>query len=344
MAKVTSLTPATLRSQINSHYKKQVVYQASDKRFEITRIPTGVLSVDYVMNGGFPRGRHIEIYGQFSAGKTALSLLLCAMAQQLGGRAGFVDAENTFDPVFAKHLGVNLKELDLEPQEEHGQQLIDTMDVMLRSGLYDVLVLDSIAALLPKAERETESSQASMGTYQARLMSAALRKLTAANRNTVLVYINQMRESVGQMFGPKMTTSGGRAMGFYAGTRLELVIVENLKVNQKVIDPKTDKEVTKPVIKGHRVLMKVTKDKTGAQPFDETTFVFDYTTSKIDPIEDLIYLGRRLGFISISGDTWWIIGHEDAKQHGRTRFKSYLKRNPEIADDLEDAIRNFEGE
>jgi recombination protein RecA len=266
----------------------------------------------------------------------------------MGLRCGFVDAEKTWDPKFARHLGVDLKALAFERQHEHGERCIDVIEAMLYSELFDVIVLDSIAALLPKAEKDVQMDNTSYGTQQAKLMSKALRKLTTANRKTVLIYINQQRESVGSLYGPKMVTSGGRAMAFYAGTRLELSQVENIMSAQDLVDPKTGNTVSKQVVKAHRVLIRVAKDKTGARPGDQTTVVFDYKLSDFDPLEDLMYLGRRLGLVKQrkSGKTysWWIEGHEDLKKLGRNNFKAWLSRNPTHADELEDLICNYEGE
>lgn len=342
------LTPQALQAQINKHFGKGTITFADDPALEIQRVPTGILSLDYVLNGGFARGRHAEMYGGYSVGKTAISLRTIAAAQAAGGRAAFVDAENTFDPKWARHLGVNTKTLAFEPQREHGQRCIDVMETLLRSRLYDVLVLDSIAALLPKGERDAQMDASDMGTQQARLMSKALRKLTTANSDTVLLYINQQRENVGQMFGNKLRTSGGRAMAFYAGTRLELSKIEDIKVTRNILDPKTQERKEALVTKGHRVLVRVEKDKTGAQPKDQSTFVFDYTLSNIDPIEDLIYLGRRLGYVHRSGEKqntkFWVSGYDDEKQTSRNRFREWLRINVAVAEDLENMICEHEGE
>jgi recombination protein RecA len=231
------------------------------------------------------------------------------------------------------------------PQKEHGNQLIDVMETYLRSGIYDVFVLDSIAALLPKEEREKAMDAGSYGAEQAKLMSKALRKLTAANKKTAIVYINQTRDVVGSMFGPRQMTSGGRAMAFYAGMRLEFIRGEQIKKKTKAIAVDTGDEQQKDYVSGHRVVVRLDKNKVGGSKVgDQVTFVFDYEQSRIDPIEDVIYLGRRLGWVHKKtegrSDVWWLEGHE--KKRGRSGFKRWLETNPDIVAELEDDIRNVE--
>lgn len=318
--------------------------KASDPSLRIEHLPTGILSIDCII-GGFARGRHIEIYGGYNVGKTFTTYRFIATSQASGLRCAFLDVEGTFDPAFAEHAGVDLEALEFPGSEEEGRpngnRLVNIMEALLRSEEYDVVVLDSIAALLPKAEEEMDMESGTMGTHQARLMSAALRRLTAANRNTVCVYINQTRESIGSVFAKRAVTSGGRAMGFYAGTRLEMVRTETIKRAAKTIDHKTSKEKAGEVVKGHRVLVRVEKDKTGkVKQSAETTFVFDYDASDIDPIEDLVYLGRRFGLVKVSGDSWCVIDYEDEKSSGRKRFVKWLRRNRAVAEELEERIRH----
>jgi recombination protein RecA len=318
---------------------------ASDPIYEITRIPFGILSVDILLGGGAARGRHIELFGGYSVGKTALTYYLIACCQRRGGRAAFIDAEGSFDPKFAASLGVDIDALAIHRQE-HGNRVIDFMETLIRSGLFDVIVLDSIAALLPKSELESDMEGGSYGTAQAKLMSAAMRRLTTANKATeghpgaVLCYINQTRDSIGSIFQKKAVTSGGRAMGFYAGTRLELVRVENIKRATKGVDPKTGADTKQQIVCGHRVLLRAEKDKTGgAIQQAQTTFVFDYDLGGIDNVEDLMYLGRTTGLVRKSGNSWWIAGYEDDKQLGRNRFKRWLRADALLCEELTENIQ-----
>lgn len=337
-ATTTNETPQSLMRKINSTFGEGTMTFASDPNLAIERLPTGILSIDYLLGGGFARGRHAELFGGYSVGKTYTALRFIARSQADGLSCAYVDCEGTYDPVFSELIGVNNAELAYHRQV-HGNQVVDFMETLLRSGLYDVIVLDSIAALLPRAELESEMSAATMGTQQAKLMSQALRKLTAANRRTALIYINQTREAVGSVFAARAITSGGRAMGFYAGVRLEFVRVENIKRKAKVIHLSKGDAVESDVIVGHRVMVRVEKDKTGgAKQHDKTTFVFDYEQQGIDHIEDLIYLGRVLGLVHKSINSWWLEGYEDEKQNGRARFKRWLTRNRAVAEELEELI------
>lgn len=326
-----------LEAALQKRFGKGVVRRASDPSLAIERIPTGVLSVDYLMGGGFARNRHCELYGPYSAGKTYLALRLIASAQSEGHRCAFIDVERTFDPDFAEHIGVDLEELFIPDELEHGNAIVDYMEFLLRSELYDVIVMDSIASLLPKDEREASSEKSTYGASQAKLMSSALRKLTTANKRTVLLYINQLRDSMSMFSGP--VTSGGRAMGFYAGARIELTRVEILKRPKKRRNVKSGKTTTVDVPYGHRVLLKVDKDKTGgAKQFDQGTFVFDYEQAGIDQIEELVYVGQEMGLVLNKGDCYAVKGYEDERQHGRPRFKQWLTRNRAVQEELTELI------
>lgn len=336
---VTELDSNALARVINRKYGEGTMKFASDPSFEITRIPSGILTIDMLIGGGFARGRHIEIFGNYSVGKTYIAECLIAMAQQLGLEAAYVDAEHTFDPVFATHIGVDVDNLAIHEQV-HGHRCVDFMEILLRSEQYAVIVLDSIAALMPKSESENDMEAGSMGTEQAKLMSKALRKLTAANKQTVLVYINQTREAVGTMFGKRSITSGGKAMGFYAGTRLEIVRTENIKRKARTINASNGNESQADVIRGHRCLVRVEKDKTGgARQHATSTFVFDYEMGGIDPVEDLLYLGRVHELVGKSGNSWWVVGYEDEAKPSRGKFKSWLRRNIAVREELTEAIK-----
>lgn len=314
--------------------------KASDPSLRIEHLPTGILALDMVV-GGFARGRHTEIYGGYNIGKTATTYKLIATSQAAGLKCAFMDVEGTFDPDFASHLGVDLDLLEFPEHGQNANRLVNIMETLLRSEEYDVIVLDSIAALMPASEEDADMEQGSYGTAQAKLMSQALRRLTAANKRTALVYINQTRQAIGVVFGNKAITSGGRAMGFYAGTRLEMIRIETLKRSTKQVDTKTGKSVSRDIVRGHRVLIKVEKDKTGAvRNGAETTYVFDYDNSCFDPIEDLIYLGRLYGLVHLSsGNKWWVEGFKEETASGRPRFYKWLKTNRAVAEELEEMIR-----
>lgn len=341
-AAVKEMTPAELAAVMNKRFGEGTMRMASDPSLEVQRLPSGILTVDVLTGGGFPRNRHSELFGGASVGKSYLAQKVIASVQEAGGRGAWVDTEKSFEPVFAAACGIDLDELAYHEQE-HGPKCVNAMETWLRSELYDVIVCDSISALLPIYEFENEMGVGSMGMEQAKLMSAALRKLTAANKSTAVIWINQTRDSVGGLvFGKKTTTSGGRAMGFYAGVRLELVKVETMKKKGRKVNPKTgviDDNADVPY--GHRVLVRGAKDKTGGlyRPDDETSFVFDYEAGKHDHIEDLIYLGLVYDYIGRKGDWWWVEDYEDNRKNGRPRFKKWLEANPEVCEELEGWIR-----
>jgi len=339
VTKVEIVTPESLRKQLNERWPGST-RMGNDPSLRITRLPTGVLSVDTLLGGGLARGRHAEFYGDYSTGKTAVALRAIASCQRQGGLAAYVDAEHTYDPDWAKGLGVKIKKLDLHVQDT-GETCIDYMQTLLQANLHGIVVLDSIAALLPTTERSSSSEDSTYNTHQARLMSRAMRKLTTVNKNTVIIFINQTREAIGGMvFGKKMITSGGRAMGFYAGVRVEFTYIETLKKKGSIIDLKTGNEKDGEIPKAHRVRLTATKDKTGgARQQDTTTFVYDYDMSNIDPVEDLIYVGRRAGVVHKSGDHWWVEGYEDERSNGRPKFKKWLRKNALVQEDLSEMIK-----
>lgn len=345
-AKVESLTPEALQTIINQRFGAGTMLMASDPSLEIVRIPSGVWSVDAVLGGGFPRNRFVEVYGSASVGKTYLALMLIASAQKLGLRCAFVDVEKTFDPIFAAACGVDLEKLAFH-QQVHGARVVDFMETLLRSKLYDVIVMDSIASLLPLPEYENDMEAGSYGMEQAKLMSKALRKLTAANSQTVMFFINQTREAVGVMFGSKTLAPGGRAMSHYAGIRIEMVRTESLKRKGRSVDHKTGEiKDNTDVVFGHRVLVRVPKDKTGgiALPNAETTFVFNYEKSRHDHLEDLIFLGSLYGLVyqkkKGKATVWWLEDYEDEAQTGRNRFKKWLRKNRAVREEMEEILRD----
>src|SRR6266478_3802154 len=288
----------------------------------VSVIPTGCLSLDAALGvGGFPRGRVVEVYGPESGGKTTMTLHVIAEAQKLGGTAAFIDAEHALDPVYARKLGVDVDNL-LVSQPDNGEQALEIAETLIRSGGVDVVVVDSVAALVPKAELEGEMGDPQMG-LQARLMSQALRKLTAivSKSRTCLIFINQIREKIGVMFGNPETTTGGRALKFYASIRLDIRRIQAIKEGDRVI--------------GSRTRGKVVKNKVAA-PFREAEFDILYGEG-ISREGDLIDLGVDKGLLEKSG-TWISFGGERMGQ-GRENARVFLKENKDIRDKLESALR-----
>jgi recombination protein RecA len=288
----------------------------------IDAIPTGAISIDFALGvGGLPRGRVVEIFGPESSGKTTLALQVIAEAQKLGGMAAFVDAEHALDAVYAQKLGVDVDNL-LVSQPDNGEQALEIVEVLIRSGGVDVVVVDSVAALVPKAEIEGEMGEAQMG-LQARLMSQALRKLTGvvAKSKTCLIFINQLREKIGVMFGNPETTTGGRALKFYASVRLDIRRIASIKDGDVVV--------------GGRTRVKVVKNKV-APPFREAEFDVMYGEG-ISRTGDLIDLAVEKRIVEKSG-AWFAYGGERLGQ-GRENAKQFLKENPDICRAIEDRVR-----
>ncbi len=288
----------------------------------IPSIPTGSISIDYALGvGGMPRGRVIEIYGPESSGKTTLALQVIAQAQMKGGMAAFVDAEHALDATYANKLGVNLDNL-LVSQPDNGEQALEIVEVLIRSNSVDVVVVDSVAALVPKAEIEGEMGEAQMG-LQARLMSQALRKLTGAvsKSNTCLIFINQLREKIGVMFGNPETTTGGRALKFYSSVRVDIRRIASIKDGDQVV--------------GGRTRVKIVKNKL-APPFREAEFDIMYGEG-ISKEGDLLDLGVEKRIIEKSG-TWFAYSGERLGQ-GRENAKQFLKDNRDTFKAIEEKVR-----
>lgn len=333
-AETAPTTAQDIHDLVNKRWGAGTMTYGNDPDHRITRLPTGVLAVDYKMKGGFARGRSTELFGGEHTGKSALTYRLIAETQRAGGQAAYIDCERTFNAPFAAQLGVNVDTLAYHRQV-HGNRVVDFMETLLYSRQFDVIVMDSIAALLPVQERDKDMEAGSMGMEQAKLMSKAMRKLTTANDKTALVFINQTRQAVGVMFGDQDVTSGGRAMAFYASTRIKMTKIETLKAKKTIVNPKTSKDQEVDVPVGHRILFKIQKEKTGATHVGEqTTAVFNYNLSDFDPIEDLIYVGRQVGIVRNSGDNWWVHGY-DQKCAGRTRFVRWLAQNFEACHEIE---------
>jgi len=311
-------------SQIEKSYGKGSIMRlgSRDVLVPVNVIPTGCLSIDAALGvGGFPRGRVIEIYGPESGGKTTLTLQVIAEAQKLGGQAAFIDAEHALDPVYARKLGVDVDNL-LVSQPDHGEQALEIAEALIRSGGVDVVVVDSVAALVPKAELEGDMGDPSMG-LQARLMSQALRKLTAivSKSRTCLIFINQIREKIGVMFGNPETTTGGRALKFYASMRVDIRRVQAIKEGDRVV--------------GSRTRAKVVKNKVAA-PFREAEFDILYGEG-ISREGDLVDLGVDTGLLEKSGT--WISFNGERMGQGRENARIFLKEHHDIREKLESALR-----
>jgi recombination protein RecA len=311
-------------SQIEKQFGKGSIMRLGEEKasVQVEAIPTGALSLDIALGvGGMPRGRVVEIFGPESSGKTTLALSVIASAQKRGGQAAFVDAEHAFDSVYAKKLGVNLDNL-LISQPDSGEQALEITEVLVRSNAIDVIVIDSVAALVPKAEIEGEMGDAHVG-LQARLMSQALRKLTSgiSKSKTCTIFINQIREKIGVMFGSPETTPGGRALKFYASVRLDIRRIEYIKEGDKVI--------------GSRVRVRVVKNKVAA-PFRQAEFDILYDEG-ISYIGSVIDVGIENKIIEKSG-AWLNFGEERLGQ-GRENVRDFLKSNPDILKKIESKIR-----
>ena len=313
----------TAMKNIEKIYGKGSIMRLGDQtNLNVEVIPTGSLALDLALGiGGVPRGRIIEIYGPESSGKTTLALHIVAQAQKAGGEAAFVDAEHALDPTYARALGVNIDEL-LISQPDTGEQGLEITEALVRSGALDVVVVDSVAALVPRAEIEGEMGDSYVGLH-ARLMSQALRKLAGAINKThcIVVFINQLREKVGVMYGNPEVTTGGRALKFYASVRIDVRRIETLKAGGEMI--------------GNRTRAKVVKNKM-APPFREAEFDIMYGEG-ISLLGELLDLGVKLDLVQKSG-SWFSMGETRLGQ-GRDAAKQYLKDNPEAADGLEAAIR-----
>jgi recombination protein RecA len=315
-------------AQIDKNFGKGSIMRlgANEKLVDIEAISTGSLGLDIALGiGGLPKGRIVEIYGPESSGKTTLALQVVAEAQKKGGICGFIDAEHAIDPQYARKLGVKVEDL-LISQPDTGEQALEITDTLVRSGAVDVLVIDSVAALTPKAELEGEMGDSLPG-LQARLMSQALRKLTGSisKSNTMVIFINQIRMKIGVMFGNPETTTGGNALKFYASVRLDIRRIGQIKEREESI--------------GNQTRVKVVKNKV-APPFKQVEFDIMYGEG-ISKVGELIDLGVKAGLVEKSGA--WLSYHGERIGQGRENAKSYLRENTKIAVELERAIRENAG-
>jgi len=314
--------------QIERQFGKGSVMKLGDSgvNMNVETIPTGALSLDIALGlGGVPKGRIIEVYGPESSGKTTVALHMVAEVQKQGGIAGFIDAEHALDPAYAKNIGVDIDNLYIS-QPDNGEQALEITETMVRSGAVDVVIVDSVAALVPKAEIDGDMGDAHVG-LQARLMSQALRKLTAviSKSNCVVIFINQLREKVGVMFGSPETTTGGRALKFYSSIRLDVRRIESLKQSGEIV--------------GNRTRIKVVKNKI-APPFKEAEFDIMFGQG-ISREGDVLDLASSLGIVQKSGS--WFAYNDSKIGQGRENAKTYLRENPEILNEVEQKVRTHYG-
>ncbi|MFR7973134.1 MAG: recombinase RecA [Lacrimispora saccharolytica] len=310
--------------QIEKQYGKGSVMKLGDSQtnMNVETVPTGSLSLDIALGlGGVPKGRIIEVYGPESSGKTTVALHMVAEVQKRGGIAGFIDAEHALDPVYAKNIGVDIDNLYIS-QPDNGEQALEITETMVRSGAVDIIIVDSVAALVPKAEIDGDMGDSHVG-LQARLMSQALRKLTAAisKSNCIVIFINQLREKVGVMFGNPETTTGGRALKFYSSIRLDVRRIEALKQGGEIV--------------GNRTRIKVVKNKV-APPFREAEFDIMFGKG-ISREGDILDLAASLGVVQKSGA--WFAYQDDKIGQGRENAKQYLREHPEVMDEIEHQVR-----
>ena len=313
---------STAISHIEKQFGKGAVMKLGEsKNLEVEHIPTGSVSLDIALGiGGVPRGRIVEIYGPESSGKTTIALHIAAEAQKIGGEVAFIDVEHALDPIYAQNLGVDIDSL-LVSQPDTGEQALEITEQLVRSGALDVVIIDSVAALVPRAEIEGEMGDSHMGLH-ARLMSQALRKLTGAlaKTNCVAIFINQLRDKVGVIYGSSETTTGGRALKFYSSVRIDIRRIETLKANGEMI--------------GSRTRAKVVKNKV-APPFREAEFDIMYGTG-ISRIGEIVDLGVKFDVVTRSG-AWFYYGYMSLGQ-GRDNAKQFLLDNPDIMKEIEDNL------
>lgn len=315
-------------TQIEKAYGKGAVMKLGDSgaNMNIEVVPTGSLSLDIALGlGGLPKGRIIEIYGPESSGKTTVALHMVAEVQKRGGIAGFIDAEHALDPVYAKNIGVDIDNLYIS-QPDSGEQALEITETMVRSGAVDIIIVDSVAALVPKAEIDGDMGDSHVG-LQARLMSQALRKLTpvVSKNNCVVIFINQLREKVGVMFGNPETTTGGRALKFYASVRMDVRRIETLKQGGEVI--------------GNRTRVKVVKNKV-APPFKEAEFDIMFGKG-ISAVGDILDLAANVGIVQKSGA--WFAYNENKIGQGRENAKQFLTEHPDMLAEIDEKVRAHYG-
>lgn len=313
-------------SKIEKDFGKGAIMKLGDKskNMDVETVPTGSLSLDLALGlGGLPKGRVVEIYGPESSGKTTVTLHMVAEVQKRGGIAGFIDAEHALDPSYARRIGVDIDNLYIS-QPDNGEQALEITEMMVRSGAVDIIVVDSVAALVPKAEIDGDMGDSHVG-LQARLMSQALRKLTAiiSKSNCIVIFINQLREKVGVMFGSPETTTGGRALKFYSSIRMDIRRIEAIKQGGEIV--------------GNRTRVKVVKNKV-APPFKEAEFDIMFGKG-ISREGDILDLAANCGVVIKSG-SWYAYNNEKIGQ-GRENAKKYFMENPAVMEEVEQKVRDF---
>ena len=313
-------------AKLEKDFGKGAVMKLGDSsaHVNVETVPTGCLSLDLALGlGGVPKGRVIEVYGPESSGKTTVALHMVAEVQKRGGIAGFIDAEHALDPAYAKNIGVDIDNLYIS-QPDNGEQALEIAETMVRSGAIDIIIIDSVAALVPRAEIEGEMGDSHVG-LQARLMSQALRKLTSIinKSNVIVIFINQLREKVGIMFGNPETTTGGRALKFYSSIRMDVRRIESLKQGGEVV--------------GNRTRIKVVKNKI-APPFKEAEFDIMFGKG-ISREGDILDLAAKEGIVVKSGA--WYAYNDNKIGQGRENAKTYLMENPEVMNEIEQKVREF---
>ena len=312
-------------SQIEKQFGKGSIMRLGEgAKLNLDIVPTGSLDLDIALGiGGLPKGRIIEIYGPESSGKTTVALHVIAEAQKLGGNAAFIDAEHALDPAYAERLGVDVENLVIS-QPDTGEQALEITEALVRSGAIDVIIVDSVAALVPKAEIEGEMGDSHMG-LQARLMSQALRKIAGAvnKSNTIIIFINQLREKIGVMFGNPETTTGGRALKFYSSIRMDIRRIDSIKQGDEIL--------------GNRTRIKVVKNKV-APPFKQAEFDIMYGTG-ISKIGSILDVGVLAGVVNKSGS--WYSYNDQKLGQGRENSKEFLRENPEMTAEIERKVREI---
>lgn len=332
-----TITADEVRASLNKALGKEVLHKASDPRFNVTYIPTGLLPVDIIFNGGIPRGRFISLQGDWSTLKSYIGYYACKAVQEMGGVAAVIDAEHSFDPDWAREIGINLDDLIVE-RPENGEEAIDVAEGLVRAGV-DLILFDSISAATPQAEQEKRLFKENVQPGRtAALMSIAMRKLTTANEKTAIIWINQLRENIGITFGPREKATGGRAVPFYMSMILDIRKVGKITVDTKSYQGEKGWQNHKTQV-GQKYKMELIKSKL-SKPFAEIWFDWSLTEGAMDLNQFLINQAVEKGIIKIKGNTWT---YGSTKAVGRTNFRKKVDGSPQVQQALETAVRHAYG-